>query len=379
MKIYYTPLAWDKCLAWTRNAGRGEDGRGALQEVAWMQEVEVKDKYTILIKDCHLLGVSPLDGSIYGKQVGGSSEIDVTEEMVSRFYNDWIRSGRRAAEIRGWGHSHTTGSVFQSSQDKDTTRDRFGRRGFCVACTWNVKGEVFAELTVFEPFHLVVSDIKPEVFYPESDIDLKALHELCVPARYTYVGSKSSTPYDAGKVRYSPFDNGKKYEYTDGGCKWTGSKNGYSDIYYSRAETVVYYTLEGNKDRQRVSLREWYDKHDRVAFPIDNPTLLPATTPAPKVDLPATNAADDGEPTVEEVLSWLDGFTFEMSIGRKKRRRTVLYRIKGQSIYREDDLGHGRSTTTLVTGTERLDAIEFIMHNEEAWGKLHYEGDVPTV
>ena len=169
MKIVYDYFAALKCKLWTINAGKDEEGKGKLTEVGWLGKVE-QHKSLFRITDVFLLP----------HRSNSSSHYNVDEEEVAKFYAEYIQSGGNPGDIKHFGHSHGTMSSFQSPVDKDNVDTAFARKNFCVAVTWNVKGELYGEVTMFNPFFYRFEKVPVEVedYIPSDTYVQEVLAEL---------------------------------------------------------------------------------------------------------------------------------------------------------------------------------------------------------
>lgn len=166
MNIIYTHLAAEKCRQWSANAGLGEDGKGTLLEVGWIGKVKVEPPDTFLIEDVFLF-----------EQEASGAHFQVTPDMMAKFYSEYIERGGDPGELMHFGHSHANMSVFQSAVDKSNAVEAFWKKPYCVAVTWNAKGEVYGEVTIFTPIFYRVEKVPVLIRYPEVEVDLTELRE----------------------------------------------------------------------------------------------------------------------------------------------------------------------------------------------------------
>ncbi len=285
MEIVYSHLAAAKCHEWAKAA---KDPQGRSVEIGWMQEVTIRDDRTIYIPDVHLFE----DQSAHG------SEVVITADMVAVFYDKWIAAGKDPKVLLGWGHSHGDGGVFQSGPDKKTSIDRFGKKQLCVSCTWNIKGEVYADIHIFRPLSVIVEKVSCRIEYPVIEVDVA---EVARVLKFRS-GTEIAVHYGAGwsndddqqeslwnwmrnqNIKLTGNDGGigvrreSTYQHKTNGVNGSkGSngngahlpvisrdpKNGYTAVCYSGS------TVEFTKDgvRKSCDIATWMHVHDHIAFP----------------------------------------------------------------------------------------------------------------
>lgn len=175
MRIVIDHVANEHAYAYCNAA---QSGNGHL-EIAGMIEGNAVKGSNIYVKNLYLLGVLPFSGKVLaGEQDLSTAHVDIPADHLAAWYDEWIRSGRSPSDIIGWWHSHGSGTVFQSPQDRETTYERFNKRRFAVALTFNTEGKIYGEVTVFDPFYHRIESIDVEIAYPVVDVDVSAVAEI---------------------------------------------------------------------------------------------------------------------------------------------------------------------------------------------------------
>lgn len=224
MRIRYSFEAAEKCRVWSANARVPlADGtmspNAELVEVPWMQEVELRGTPTepvFYITDVHLFESSEVTGGNW----------DVTDEHINKFNIDWIKAGKDLKRLRGLGHSHANMGVFQSGTDREYVVKLFDRKAFCVACTWNAKGEVYGEVTLFQPFFRRFESIPVDLEYPRMEVDLAPLHASL--KRRVYAGKSKFDDSEWDESGYYPgYRSGYNHGYGHHGRGGDNGGNGY--------------------------------------------------------------------------------------------------------------------------------------------------------
>lgn len=306
MRIRYSFEAAEKCRAWSANAKIPlADGtispNAEVVEVPWMQEIELRGTPTdpvFYVADVHLFGSSEVTGGSW----------DVSDEMINRFNMDWIKAGKDLKRLRGLGHSHASMGVFQSGTDRDYVVKLFERKAFCVACTWNVKGEVYGEVTLFAPFFKRFESIPVDLEYPRLDVDLAPLHASLKRRVYT-PGQSVLDDLDEQGYGYLGGQYGR-YDHGRGGRMWTPSHgpakegNGHANRKFIAGAT--------NGTSLDVYSNVKLDK-DTVTYTMGKDTL---------VTIPRTTWRD-------RMLARYDGMTLTTRSGARKDPVIVRYLIRG--------------------------------------------------
>ena len=177
MRIVYEPKAAAKCRTWSANAGLDAEGKGSLIEVGGLGLVRVEKPDTFIIEDVFLL-----------EQEGSGAEYTAKADAVAKFYVDLIRGGGDPGTVLHFWHSHANMNVFQSGTDRDNVKDTFNKKSFCVAVTWNAKGDTYGEVTLFRPIEMRIDNVKVEVALPYDAALLVELREKVKPRVYTHAG-----------------------------------------------------------------------------------------------------------------------------------------------------------------------------------------------
>lgn len=164
MKIVYEATPAGKCWTWVLNAGLDEEGKGSLSEVGWIGKVHVEHGDVFVVDDVALL-----------EQEATGGTFTASAEAMTKFYEGVILSGGNVGEWLHFGHSHASMQAFQSQTDRENVVDRFGKKPYCVAVTWNAKGEWYGEVTLFKPVFYRIEKVPVEMATP---YDVAWLEEL---------------------------------------------------------------------------------------------------------------------------------------------------------------------------------------------------------
>jgi len=186
-KICYSYPAFKKCFEWVHGA-RTRDGKPS--EVSWSGLVEVQRNFyssgihRFLITDCFLWPGQVVSTS----GVNTNTHLKPRPGVMGELFERLDATGVDLATLNHFGHSHASLAVGQSSDDRENVLEAYGfgekwtrqepNRQFCVAVTWNVRGEMYGELTVFEPVPYRIEGVPVEYELPMAGVETAAKEEL---------------------------------------------------------------------------------------------------------------------------------------------------------------------------------------------------------
>jgi hypothetical protein len=171
MKIIYEPIAAEKIRTWSLHAGLDAEGKGTLTEVGGLGTVRIEKPDTFVVTDSFLLE----------DQVAGAADYVASAAAVAKFYEEFILGGGDPATVLSFWHSHANMGVFQSGTDRSNVKDTFSKKACCVAVTWNAKGEVYGEVTLFKPIEMRFDKVPVEIAWPYNPAHLAELREKVKP------------------------------------------------------------------------------------------------------------------------------------------------------------------------------------------------------
>lgn len=144
------------------------------------------------------------------KQEAQDAEVDMDEDTIGEFLYECISMGMKQLP-RLWWHSHATMSAFFSSID-DNTIENFSTSGWMLALVGNKSRMMKADLMIFEPYPIRVSDLpitfeKEKEEYPKELVDEVAAKVTQKKFSYTPTTHGAGAPYAPGWHNDDRFDD----------------------------------------------------------------------------------------------------------------------------------------------------------------------------